>query len=57
MLQRYSEEYLEPCDRKLEHSLLTMPVRELITAAPPVNSIAVTRILVMIPKTAKTLKC
>lgn len=33
-----------------------MPVRELMTAAPPVNSMAVTRILVMMPNTAKTLR-
>jgi hypothetical protein len=33
---------------------LTIPVKELITAAPPVNSIAVTRILVIMPKTVKT---
>jgi hypothetical protein len=32
-----------------------MPVREEITAAPPVNNMAVTRILVMMPKTVKTL--
>jgi hypothetical protein len=32
-----------------------MPVKELMTAAPPVNNIAVTRMLVMMPKTVKTL--
>jgi hypothetical protein len=35
--------------------MLTIPVKELMTAAPPVNNIAVTRMLVMMPKTAKTL--
>jgi len=39
-----------------ESNVLTIPVKELMTAAPPVNNIAVTRMLVMIPKTAKTLK-
>ena len=32
-----------------------MPVREEMTAAPPVNNIAVTRMLVMMPNTVKTL--
>jgi hypothetical protein len=32
-----------------------MPVKELMTAAPPVNNMAVTRMLVMMPKTVKTL--
>ena len=32
-----------------------MPVRVLMTAAPPVNNIAVTRMLVIMPKTVKTL--
>jgi hypothetical protein len=35
--------------------LLTMPVKEEMTAAPPVNSMAVTSIFVMMPKTVKTL--
>jgi hypothetical protein len=35
---------------------LTMPVKDDMTAAPPVNNIAVTRILVMMPKTVKTLE-
>jgi hypothetical protein len=32
-----------------------MPVKELMTAAPPVNNMAVTRMLVIMPKTVKTL--
>jgi len=39
----------------MAQGILTMPVKELMTAAPPVNNIAVTRMLVIMPKTVKTL--
>ena len=44
------------CTQCVDRNVLTIPVRDEMTAAPPVNNIAVTRMLVMIPNTAKTLQ-
>lgn len=46
---------MTPIGSKKQAATVFIPVKELMTAAPPVNNIAVTRMLVMIPKTAKTI--
>lgn len=45
---------MTPIGSKKQAATVLMPVRELMTAAPPVKSMAVTRMFVMMPKTAKT---
>ena len=45
---------LKPLMRSFKENLPCLS-KELMTAAPPVNNMAVTRMLVMMPKTVKTL--